>query len=159
MSRDSKFLSRVLRHEPKLAGLTLESGDWVPVDELLRSMKRTGHRLRADELHALVIDNDKRRFTLSGDGRRIRAAQGHSVSVDRDLPAARRPDELFHGTASASLDAIWAEGMVPGRRRHVHLSGVAETAIRIGRRHGRPVVLRIATGRMHDDGRSFWQAG
>ena len=158
MSRASKLLSRILRHEPELAGLALGPGGWVPVDELLRGMKHAGHRLRADELHALVAGNDKRRFTLSEDGRRIRAAQGHSVAVDLDLPATQPPDELFHGTASAFLDAIWAEGLVPGRRRHVHLSGDAETATRVGRRHGRPVVLRIATGRMHDDGHPFWRA-
>ena len=65
MSRASKLLSRILRHEPELAGLALGPGGWVPVDELLRGMKRAGHRLRADELHALVVESDKRRFMLS----------------------------------------------------------------------------------------------
>jgi putative RNA 2'-phosphotransferase len=158
MSRASKFLSRVLRHEPELVGLTLGPGGWVAVDDLLQSMKRAGHRLRPEELHALVAENDKRRFTLSEDGTRIRAAQGHSVEIDLDLPATPPPAELFHGTASANLDAIWAEGIVPGRRRHVHLSADTETAARVGQRHGKPVVLRIATGRMHADGHPFWRA-
>ncbi|TDM09852.1 MAG: hypothetical protein C4K60_05385 [Ideonella sp. MAG2] len=32
----SKFLSLVLRHEPQRAGLTLEEGGWVKVDNLLQ---------------------------------------------------------------------------------------------------------------------------
>lgn len=158
MSRESKFLSRILRHEPELVGLTLGAGGWVLVDDLLRGMKRAGHPLKRDALGVLVADSDKRRFTLSEDGRRIRAAQGHSVAVELDLPPATPPEELFHGTAAASLDAIWAEGLKPGKRQHVHLSSDPETATRVGQRHGRPVVLKIATGKMHADGHTFWQA-
>jgi putative RNA 2'-phosphotransferase len=158
MSKESKFLSRVLRHEPELVGLTLGTGGWVLVDDLLRGVKKAGHRLKRDDLDLIVADNDKRRFTLSADGRRIRAAQGHSVAIELDLPVAMPPDELFHGTAAASLDAIWAEGIKSGRRQHVHLSVDPETAIRVGQRHGRPVVLKISTGKMYEDGHQFWQA-
>jgi len=42
MSKESKFLSRVLRHEPELVGLTLGTGGWVLVDDLLRGMKKAG---------------------------------------------------------------------------------------------------------------------
>ena len=122
MSKESKFLSRVLRHEPELVGLTLGTGGWVLVDDLLRGMKKAGHRLKHDELELIVAENDKRRFTLSEDGRRIRAAQGHSVAIEMGLPATAPPTESFHGTAAASLDAIWAEGIKRGRRQHVHLS-------------------------------------
>lgn len=158
MSRESKFLSRILRHEPELVGLTLGPGGWVLVDDLLRGMKRAGYGLKRDALEQIVADNDKRRFTLSEDSRRIRAAQGHSVAVSLDLPAAIPPVELFHGTATGNLDAIWAEGIKPGRRQHVHLSGDPDTATRVGQRHGKPVVLRISTGKMHEDGHQFWQA-
>lgn len=158
MSRESKLLSRILRHEPGLAGLTLGPGGWVPVDDLLRGMKRAGHPLRREDLHRIVAESDKQRFTLSADGRRIRAAQGHSVAIDLDLPAAVPPAELYHGTASANLDAIFAQGLVPGKRRHVHLSPDPETATRVGQRHGRPVVLRIDTATMHEVGHVFWCA-
>lgn len=158
VSKESKFLSRVLRHEPELVGLTLGTGGWVLVDDLLRGMKKAGHRLKRDDLDLIVSDNEKRRFTLSEDGRRIRAAQGHSIAIELDLPATAPPTELFHGTAAASLDAIWSEGIKPGRRQHVHLSSDPETATRVGQRHGRPVVLKIAAGKMHEDGHLFWQA-
>jgi putative RNA 2'-phosphotransferase len=37
----------------------------------------------------------------------------------------------------------------------VHLSPDVETARVVGRRRGRPVVLRVAAGRMHRDGHVF----
>lgn len=158
MSRTSKFLSRVLRHQPELLDLKVDSGGWVQVNDLLRGMKRVGHHLSIEELRNLVADNDKRRFTLSEDCRRIRAAQGHSIAIDLGLPAITPPTQLFHGTASATLDAIWSEGIIPGRRQHVHLSSDPETATRVGQRHGKPVVLRIDASQMHQDGHLFWQA-
>lgn len=158
MSKESKFLARVLRHEPEAAGLMLGPGGWVPVEDLLRGMKRAGHAMTMTDLRRIVEENDKQRFTLSDDGSRIRAAQGHSVAVDLALPSAAPPAELFHGTAAASLDAIFVEGLKPGRRQHVHLSMDIATAIRVGQRHGRPVVLRIDAAGMYAAAHSFWQA-
>ena len=158
MSKQSKFLSRILRHEPDVVGLTLATGGWVHVDDLLRGMKKAGHRLTLDELRQIVAENDKQRFTLSKDGRRIRAAQGHSIAVDLRLDPTKPPPILFHGTESANLDAIFASGLTPGRRQHVHLSSDQDTAVTVGARHGRPIVLRIDTGVMHADGFIFWRA-
>lgn len=158
MSRTSKFLSRILRHEPEEIGLSLRPGGWVPINELLRALKRAGHPLTRAELEALVASNDKQRFTISEDGRRIRAAQGHSIAVELGLPAATPSAVLYHGTASANLDAIFAEGIQPGRRQFVHLSPDTDTAQLVGRRHGRAVVLRIDAAAMHADGHEFFRA-
>jgi putative RNA 2'-phosphotransferase len=158
MSRESKFLARVLRHEPEAIGLKLDRNGWVSVDDLLRAMKKAGRRLSRDQLVEIVALNDKRRFTLSEDGHRIRAAQGHSVEVDLGLPPAIPPHSLYHGTAARNLDAIFAHGLLPGRRRHVHLSPDPETAIRVGERHGKPVVLRIDAAAMQADGHTFYCA-
>ncbi|MCT4372613.1 RNA 2'-phosphotransferase [Yangia mangrovi] len=70
MSKQSKFLSRILRHEPGLVGLTLATSGWVHVDDLLRGMRKVGQRLTLVELRQIVAENDKQRFTLSKDGRR-----------------------------------------------------------------------------------------
>lgn len=158
MSKQSKFLSRVLRHEPELAGLSLQAGGWARIDVLLRGMKRAGHRLNLEELKQLVAENDKRRFTISDDGTLIRAAQGHSVKVNLGLEAVVPPKTLFHGTASANLDSIFAEGLKPGNRQQVHLSIDCETALKVGQRHGKPTVLRVDTGRMHKNGHHFFKA-
>ena len=158
MSRASRTLSRILRHSPQEAGLTLAQGGWVRVDDLLAGLRRMGQRMSREELDQIVAENDKSRFTLSEDGTRIRAAQGHSVEVDLQLAPAVPPPVLFHGTARASLQAVLVEGLKPMRRQHVHLSPDVETAQRVGERHGRPVVLRVDTAALHAEGQLFWRA-
>ncbi|EAQ04639.1 hypothetical protein OB2597_05135 [Pseudooceanicola batsensis HTCC2597] len=155
MSSDSKFLSRVLRHEPELIAIQLDPQGWVSVDDLLRRLKKVGHGMSREQLREIVETNDKRRFTLSADGRRIRAAQGHSVDVDLGLTPLVPPEFLYHGTAAQNLDAIFETGLNPGRRRQVHLSPEPETANRVGQRHGKPTVLRVEASKMHADGFVF----
>jgi len=45
---------------------------------------------------------------------------------------------------------------VRGSRHHVHLSADDETARKVGRRHGVPVVLTVASGRMAEAGHGFF---
>lgn len=158
MSRQSKFLSLVLRHKPEEIGIKLDREGWVDIETLLRHLKKASRAITRTELDTLVATSDKKRFTISEDGRRIRAAQGHSVKVDLGLAPQVPPTELYHGTASASLDDIFAQGLVPGRRQQVHLSPDPETARLVGRRHGKPVVLRVETAQMHEDGHLFYRA-
>ena len=158
MKRTSKFLSLVLRHEPAKIGLTLDKAGWVDVSELIAKCNAAGQQLDAALLAEIVATSDKQRFTLSGDGTRIRAAQGHSVTVDLGLEAKVPPAVLYHGTASTTVAAIRAEGLNAGTRQQVHLSMDIETARRVGLRHGAPVVLTIAAQRMHAAGHTFTQA-
>lgn len=151
-------MSYLLRHAPEDAGLTLDIGGWVDVADLLAGLARGGTPMSEDELRTVVETNDKKRFTLSEDGLRIRAAQGHSVQIESDLVAARPPDVLFHGTAAKTLDVIFAEGLKPMSRLHVHLSLDAETAVKVGQRHGKPIVLTVHTKQMAEDGHEFFQA-
>lgn len=159
MSKEiSKFLSLVLRHEPERIGIRLDANGWVDVVELIAKAKKAGMRFDLDTLREVVAENDKKRFTLSEDGRRIRAAQGHSVTVDLGIAASQPPATLFHGTASRNLDAIFAEGLKPGSRQQVHLSHDPDTARRVGERHGKPTVMTVDAGRMYADGFSFVRA-
>lgn len=41
-------------------------------------------------------------------------------------------------------------------RLYVHLSKDIETAINVGKRHGKPIVLKIFSGRMYQDGKVFY---
>lgn len=154
----SKFLSLVLRHAPERIGIVLDVQGWTSVDDLIAKANAAGVPLDRAMLFEIVATSDKQRFTLSPDGVRIRAAQGHSVEVDLDLLPAAPPAVLFHGTARTNVDAILAEGLKPGRRRHVHLSPDIDTARRVGMRHGAPVIFEVATARMHADGIIFWRA-
>ena len=104
----------------------------------------------------VVASNDKQRFSLSPDGRRIRANQGHSIDVELGLEPVRPPETLFHGTARRNVARILAEGLARRRRHHVHLSPDPRTARRVGARHGPPVVLAVAAGRMATAGHAFF---
>ena len=158
MSRDSRFLTRVLRHEPDLLGLTLKQGGWVEVDVLLHALKRAGRRMSREQLVRLVAEDSKQRFTMSDQGSRIRAAQGHSFPIDLGLVPQVSPPTLYHGTGSHSLDSIFQSGLLPSRHQFVHLSSDVETALAVGKRHGRPIVLGVDAGAMSRAGHEFWVA-
>src|SRR5437764_11140257 len=132
--RISKFLSLILRHEPTRVGIKLDESGWVPVDELLDAVTAHGQPLSLEELQEVVDTNDKKRFTIQ-DGF-IRANQGHSVTVDLQLPEAEPPEFLYHGTVPRFLDLIREKGLVKGERHDVHLSQDRETAVKVGKRRG-----------------------
>ncbi|MEV6966782.1 RNA 2'-phosphotransferase [Hamadaea sp. NPDC051192] len=154
--RTSKRLSYVLRHRPDSVGLTLGAGGWVGVDELLHALARHGTRITRDDLEYVVAHNDKRRFIIDGD--RIRANQGHSMEVDLGLTPVTPPDRLYHGTARHNLDPIFLDGLVRGNRHHVHLSADEETALKVGARHGSPVVLAVDAAAMTAEGLLFYRS-
>ncbi|GLW52778.1 RNA 2'-phosphotransferase [Kitasatospora phosalacinea] len=153
--KTSKMLSRILRHDPGAVGVTLDGAGWVGVDALLDALARHRRPLSRAELDHVVATNNKRRFAYSEDGRSIRASQGHTVEVDLGLPAATPPDVLFHGTAERTLRYILAEGLRPMNRQDVHLSADTETAVKVGSRHGRPVVLEVDAAAMALAGHEF----
>ena len=105
-----------MRHAPGEAGLSLGPRGWVRLDDLWAGLTAAGYRPSREEVLRAVAENNKRRFTLSCDGPRIRAAQGHSVAVDLQFAPAAPPPTLFHGTASTSLEALLPEGLKAGRR-------------------------------------------
>lgn len=154
--RISKFLSFVLRHRPDSIGIELYDGGWADVSELLRAAEQTGLRITLDELRGVVKENDKQRFSFSEDGLRIRANQGHSVEVDLGYDEVVPPEVLYHGTARRRVESIRREGLLRGSRHHVHLSGDAKTARKVGQRYGKPIVLEVQAGRMHSDGYKFY---
>ena len=154
--RISKYLSKHLRHEPERLGLTLAPGGWVGVDVLLEACARRGFPVSREELDEVVARNDKRRFSFDEAGARIRANQGHSVEVDLQLERRAPPRLLYHGTGERSVGAILSGGLRRMGRHHVHLSPDAETARRVGARHGRPVVFAVDAARMAEAGHEFY---
>jgi len=151
----SKMLSYWLRHVPEAGDLTLDDAGWAPVEAVMTALEREGLTGDLADLHRTVSESDKNRFELSGDGRHIRARQGHSVEVDLDWPVTDPPEFLYHGTVERFLGAIMAEGLKPMARHHVHLSPDIETATRVGARRGEAVILRIAAGALARSGSVF----
>lgn len=154
--RYSKFLSLVLRHKPEKIGFSLDEAGWADVDDLLRRSQSHGVALDRETLEHVVANNDKKRFALSEDGSRIRASQGHSLPVDLGLQGCTPPTSLYHGTATRFLAPIMKEGLLKRGRQHVHLSAEIHTAQKVGTRHGKPVILEVASGRMFEDGYQFF---
>lgn len=152
----SKFLSLVLRHKPETIGLSLDEEGWAEVDELLEKMADHGRRLSREVLDDCVANNNKKRFAFSEDGDRIRASQGHSISIDLGLEPADPPDVLFHGTVERFLGMIMAEGLRPQQRQHVHLSQDQETAVIVGSRRGKAIVLEVNAAAMVAAGHTFF---
>ena len=154
-TRISKRLSRHLRHDPAAIGLTLDPAGQAEVDTLLACLARHGAPVTRDELAEVVTHNAKRRFAFDDTGTRIRASQGHSVAVDLELTATTPPAVLYHGTATRFAEAIFAEGLRPMRRHAVHLSATVDTAVAVGTRHGKPLVLRVDARAMAAAGHEF----
>lgn len=152
----SKFMSLVLRHNPGKIGIELDEAGWVSVEALLNGMAAHGKSISREQLEAVVRDNDKQRFSFSKDGTRIRANQGHSVDVELGCVRSDPPARLYHGTVAKFVDSIREQGLLKGQRHHVHLSADHETAIRVGSRRGKPVLLEIDAQAMRERGMEFF---
>lgn len=155
----SKFLSYILRHKPEAIGISLDTEGWADVQDIIEKAKTNGHSLSIELIREVVAKNDKKRFALSTDGTHIRAVQGHSTaSVELKLEERTPPDILYHGTAERFLEGIRLDGLKPQSRHYVHLSADTETAVKVGQRYGKPVVLKINAKLMHDNGLKFYRA-
>ena len=54
------------------------------------------------------------------------------------------------------MSSIDAQGLIPKSRLYVHLSFDEETAIKVGQRHGKPVIYTVKSGEMYKDGYKFF---
>lgn len=152
----SVFISLVLRHNPDAAHITLDKHGWADVDELLRGINDTGRKINMDILEEIVATDNKQRYSFNEDRTLIRANQGHSIPVDVELEERKPPEFLYHGTADRFLKSILSEGLKPMSRLYVHLSIDTDTAAKVGKRHGKPVILKVHSGEMHKNGIKFY---
>lgn len=153
-----KFLSLILRHEPAKIGLNLDGNGWADVVELIEKCGKKNVIFTKADLDEIVATNEKKRYSYSDCGLKIRANQGHSICVDVELEAVAPPTYLYHGTADRFVRAIKETGVKKMNRQHVHLSADKQTAIKVGSRHGKVCVLTILAGQMYDDGVVFYRS-
>lgn len=157
LQKTSKFLSYVLRHQPEAIGIRLESDGWIDIKTLITQANQHGESLTHERILQVAETSDKKRFTVSEDGLKIRAAQGHSTQQVQVNHTEKEPPELlYHGTATRFLESIKAQGLISKSRHHVHLSADEETAIAVGKRHGKPIVLIIKAHLMCEKGFKFY---
>jgi len=152
----SKFLSLILRHSPETIGLKLDENGWADVEELIAKCSQKASRLNTELLDYVVENNDKKRFAFNEDKTKIRASQGHSISVELDLAETEPLEYLYHGTVGKFMENIRKEGLKKIDRQHVHLSKDKETATKVGSRRGIPQILTVRSGAMYREGFKFY---
>ena len=156
ITKISKRLSYVLRHQPEAIHLNMDEQGWVNTQQLLENYSEHYDLLTEELLQKVVAENDKKRFEFNEDQTKIRASQGHSIQVDLAYEAQEPPEFLFHGTATRFINDIRKKGLIKQNRHHVHLSKDEATARNVGTRHGVPVILTIKAKEMHEAGFDFF---
>jgi len=160
MIKISKFLAFVLRHGGESIGLKLNKGGWANISDIIKLdtnvFKNVDGNL-TNIIKAIVSTDDKQRYKISKDGKRIRANQGHSLMVDLGLKSQKPPDILYHGTVQRYVSGIIEDGIKKGQRQRVHLSINVTAALKVARRHGKNIVLlEVNSGDMWLKGFKFY---
>ena len=153
----SRFISLILRHKPETIGICLDEHGWAKVDELIAGIAKT-RPFDMRMLEEIVRTDEKQRYSFNEDKTLIRANQGHSIPVDLELEQKLPPDILWHGTGEKYVASIDVQGLLPKSRLYVHLSGDYDTAVKVGSRHGKPVIYEVNAGQMQADGYVFYQS-
>ena len=153
----SKFIALILRHKPETIGITLDEHGWANVEDLINGINKT-YPLTMEGLEEIVRTDEKQRYSFNEDKTLIRANQGHSIPVDVELSELEPPEVLYHGTGEKYRSSIDAQGLVPKSRLYVHLSDDFNTAIKVGRRHGKPIIYKVAARHMYIDGYKFYRS-
>ena len=112
-------LVKVLRHSARSLGLDMDSQGFILIQDLL------DHDLFRDlddqKLLEIVNCDKKSRLQVCGD--KIRAAQGHSISLNISYPEYTNTVlPLFHGTFKNKLEEITRSGLSRMNRNHIHLT-------------------------------------
>ena len=152
----SKFLSLILRHKPERIDLKLDENGWAEVDDLIQKANTKGFKFDTEKLNTIVENNNKKRFAFNEDKSKIRANQGHSISVDLQFQAEKPPKILYHGTGEKYVQSIEKSGLIKKNRNHVHLSADIKTALIVGKRHGNPKIFIVDAEKMNQNGFEFY---
>lgn len=73
LTKLSKYLTYVLRHEPHAIGLKLDEEGFLNVEELVKNANASGKKITIEQVNQVVAENEQELFSLSDDGQRIRA--------------------------------------------------------------------------------------
>jgi len=162
----SKFISLILRHNPKKFNFNIEyNGAWANTQDLIDLMKNNGKNVSMQDLEIVVLEDSKGRYSFNDDKTKIRANQGHSIDVDlgfKPLEKNELPTWLYHGTNSRFVDSILEIGLKPMSRQYVHLSDNIETALQVGDRRKKDNtethIFKISTIEAINQGIEFYKS-
>lgn len=148
-------MSLILRHKPETIGISLDEHGWANVDELIAGIAKD-NEFTMEILEEIVRTDEKQRYSFNEDKTLIRANQGHSIPVDVELEEKEPPELLWHGTGEKYVASIDVQGLIPKSRLYVHLSKDEDTAVKVGKRHGKPVLYNVKSGEMYREGYKFY---
>lgn len=151
----SKYIALILRHKPETIGISLDEHGWANVDDLIAGIAKQ-QQFDMAMLEEIVSTDNKGRYSFNDDKTLIRANQGHSISVDVELKRQTPPDNLYHGTGEKYEASIDEKGLIPKSRLYVHLSKDIDTAMAVGKRHGKPIIYSVDCKTMNKEGFEFF---
>lgn len=157
----SKYLSKLLRHTPEEVELSIDSEGWVSTSELINNLaKFNKYIVDLSILKEIVNSDSKGRYSFKDNYAYIRANQGHSCkSVNLSFKEFKPTGVLYHGTAERFVSEILnSGGLKPMSRQYVHLSKDYDTAIKVGKRHGKPWIFTVDALSMANQGYTFYES-
>ena len=158
IKRISVKMSWLLRHCQTPRYIELDGG-WADVKSILAALKDRFSEVTPETIRQIVETDEKGRYSFDKTGTKIRANQGHSIpGVVIKMESPEPPEYLYHGTAYRYLDAILRDGLKPMSRQFVHISPDYTTAVKVGSRHGKPVVLKIRARDFVADGNDLYRS-
>ncbi len=95
--RLSRFLTFLLRHQPKDYPLAIDCEGFAPWQEVVNMVQERFYEVTEEHIRLLIAGAEKKRSELRGD--KVRATYGHSFSVDLSGTAAEPPAQLYFGAA------------------------------------------------------------
>ena len=149
MTNLSVYISYLLRHQPEVIDLAMDSHGWVLVAELIEKINGAGRYHITESILDEIVREDSMR---------IKACQGHSISwVEPELAIGQPPEYLYHGTTEENWKKIRESGAIHRMSRHaVHMQAEEVMAWQSAKRwHSTPVVLKIDATAMYTDGMVF----
>ncbi len=153
----SKLISYWLRHNPQDAKLVTDDFGWVSIKRLLAALETNRHTLTLNDLIELNNRFDKKRWEIDETANRIRATHGHSFPLVLADNSQIPPETLYHGTSVRFVPQIAVKGLLPMERTFVYLSETIPTAITVGKRYGKPLIIEINTGKLVKEGWTFYK--
>lgn len=155
LTKKSKQLSYILRHNPESANVELTINGWAPINDIISNTNIT-----LKELQDIVEQDSKGRYEINHETWMIRAVQGHSIdNLEIELEKGEPMFDLYHGTSTDVVEQIMQEGLCKMNRQYVHLSKDLQTAeIVAKRRKGETTILIVDATWMQADGFKFYIA-
>ena len=155
----SRFILKVLRHNPALANVTPDRAGWVDTSKLFHAIKSNHPSYTMEEFEEEILTNERYSFSDESHSK-VRADYGHSIGLKlQDLCGSPSipPDILYHGTERQVKDSILATGIHRQKRDYVFLTSCPEVAQKKAmRRHTPPAIIVIDAKKMAQDGYALY---